>query len=277
MKVALLKRYVELEVLAMHSRYFYGTNEKCIKSWIEQVEEEMTYLHIVDDEARVDFSSQGLSSDAFVFIHMLPDDWGHNWLALKFSLLMRYWRLPKPKDPIESSLVATFQSFQNEFWGMLQSPFDVDAYCDDNAYRLSDLHADRGLQMVDEASIKLFDGDDLSESGYCSHLESDDYSASLFSATGKFMDCIPVDGAFTDEGYSCDDSTIFDPSPYTRSIRSGCPDEARNAKEGNQALEYFDVREDSCRETYHKYNACDPSCDACQLTSSFPLATDADN
>ncbi|KAI5066522.1 hypothetical protein GOP47_0019146 [Adiantum capillus-veneris] len=91
------------------------------------------------------------------------------------------------------------------------------------------------------------------------------------------MDCIPVDGAFTDEGYSCDDSTIFDLSPYTRSIRSGCPDEARNAKEGNQALESFDVREDSCRETYHKYNACDPSYDACQLTSSLPLATDADD
>ncbi|KAI5070818.1 hypothetical protein GOP47_0015161 [Adiantum capillus-veneris] len=37
------------------------------------------------------------------------------------------------------------------------------------------------------------------------------------------------------------------------------------------------MREDLCRETYHKYNACGPSCDACQFTSSLPLATDADD
>ncbi|KAI5081472.1 hypothetical protein GOP47_0004655 [Adiantum capillus-veneris] len=186
-----------------------------------QVEEEMTHLHIVDDEARADFSSQGLSSDSFIFIHMLLDDWRHNWLALKFSLLMRYWRLPKPKDPIESSLVATFQSLQNEFWEMLQSPFDVDAYYDDNAYRLSDFHVDRGLQMVDDALVKLFDGDDLCESGYCSDLESDDYSASLFSTADKSMDCIPVDGAFSDEGYSCDDSTIFE--VHCEHVHLACP------------------------------------------------------
>ncbi|MCO5570613.1 hypothetical protein L7F22_024338 [Adiantum nelumboides] len=106
MKVVLLKHYVELEVPTMQFQCFHGTDEECIKSWIARVEEEMMHLDIVDDGAKADFASQGLSYDAFVFMHMLPDDWRHSWLALKFSLLMRYWRLPKPIDPIESSLVA---------------------------------------------------------------------------------------------------------------------------------------------------------------------------
>ncbi|MCO5584601.1 hypothetical protein L7F22_038532 [Adiantum nelumboides] len=115
---------------------------------------------------------------------------------------MHYWRLPKPNDPIESSLVATFDSLQDEFWEMLQSPFDVDAYFNDNACCLSYLHAKRGLQMVDDASVKLFDGDDVSESGYCSNFESDDCSASLFS-TDKSVDddqLLPHDKAAFDRG-----------------------------------------------------------------------------
>ncbi|MCO5590408.1 hypothetical protein L7F22_044377 [Adiantum nelumboides] len=119
MKVVLLKHYVELEVPTMQFRCFHGTDEECIKSWIARVEEEMMHLDIVDDGAKADFASQGLSYDAFVFMHMLPDDWHHSWLPLKFSLLMRYWRLPKPTDQIESSLVAMFESLQDEFWEML--------------------------------------------------------------------------------------------------------------------------------------------------------------
>ncbi|MCO5559689.1 hypothetical protein L7F22_013290 [Adiantum nelumboides] len=163
----------------MQSRCFHGTEEECIKSWIARVEKEMMHLDIIDDGAKADFASQGLSYDAFVFMHMLPDDWRHSWLALKFSLLMRYWRLPKPNDPIESSFLTMFESLQDEFWEMLQSPFDVDAYCDDNAYCLSDLRAE-------------------------SDFESDDYSASLFSAD-ESMDGTPCDGAFVDGESSCDD------------------------------------------------------------------------
>ncbi|MCO5560667.1 hypothetical protein L7F22_014284 [Adiantum nelumboides] len=80
MKVVLLKHYVELEVATMQSRCFHGTDEECIKSWIAQVEEEMMHLNIVDDGARADFASQGLSYDAFVIMHMLPDDWLLNFL-----------------------------------------------------------------------------------------------------------------------------------------------------------------------------------------------------
>ncbi|MCO5608690.1 hypothetical protein L7F22_062904 [Adiantum nelumboides] len=245
----------------MQFRCFHGTDEECIKSWIARVEEEMMHLDIVDDGAKADFASHGLSYDAFVFMHMLPDDWRHSWLALKFSLLMRYWRLPKPTDPIESSLVATFESLQDEFWEMLQSPFDVDAYHDDNVCCLSDLHAERGLQMVDDALVKFFDGDDVSESGYCSNFESDDYSVSLFSAD-EFVDGTPCDGAFADGESSCDDPVTFNPFWYMGDIKTKCPDQAHSVNERDQltgslplAIDADDCEQsDDAFDTYAKYN-----------------------
>ncbi|MCO5596546.1 hypothetical protein L7F22_050611 [Adiantum nelumboides] len=188
-------------------------------------------------------------------MHMLLDDWHHSWLALKFSLLMRYWRLSKPNDPIESSLVATFNSLEDEFWEMLQSPSDVDAYCNDNACCLSNLHAKRGLQIVDDTSIKLFDGDDVSKSGYCSNFESDDYSASLFFADDS-MDDTPCDGAFVDGESFCDDPATFYSFWYMREIKTRCPDQAHSANERDQVLESVDRQECAC---------------------SLPLATDVDD
>ncbi|MCO5597129.1 hypothetical protein L7F22_051204 [Adiantum nelumboides] len=256
MKDVLLKHYVKFEVQTMQSRCFHGTKEECIKSWIARVEEEMMHLDIVDDGAKADFASQGLSYDAFVFMHMLPDDWCHSWLALKFSLLMHYWRLPKPNDPIESSLVATFESLQDEFWEMLQSPFDVNAYHDDN-----------------------FDDDDVSESGYCSNFESDDYSASLFSAD-ESMDDTPCDGALADGESSCDDSMTFNPFWYMGEIKTRYPNQAHSAKERDQVLESFDRQEGACKEsntTAIECRAFDSDGDACQLTHSLPLVIDADD
>ncbi|MCO5560212.1 hypothetical protein L7F22_013822 [Adiantum nelumboides] len=279
MKVVLLKHYVELEVPTMQCRCFHGTKEECIKSWIARVEKEMMHLDIVDDGAKADFASQGLSYDAFVFLHMLPDDWRHSWLALKFSLLMRYWWLPKPTDPIESSLVAMFESLQDEFWEMLQSPFDVDAYCDDNECFLSDLHVERGLQMVDDASVKLFDGDDVSESGYCSDFESDDYSVSLFSAD-KSVDGTPCDGAFADGESSCDDPATFNLFRYMGEIKTKYPNQAHSANERDQILESFDRQEGACKESNTTAIECwafDADGDACQLTGSLPLAIDTDD
>ncbi|MCO5582594.1 hypothetical protein L7F22_036492 [Adiantum nelumboides] len=145
MKVVFLKHYVELEVPTMQSQCFHGTDEECVKSWVARVEEEMMHLNIVDDGTKADFASQGLSYDAFVFMHMLPDDWCHSWLALKFSLLMRYWRLPKPNDPVESSLVATFESLQDEFWEMLQIPFDVNADFESDDYSASLFSTDESM------------------------------------------------------------------------------------------------------------------------------------
>ncbi|MCO5562743.1 hypothetical protein L7F22_016375 [Adiantum nelumboides] len=221
-KVVLLKHYVELEVPTMQSRCFHGTDEECIKSWIARVEEEMMHLNIIDDGAKADFASQGLSYDALVFMHMLPDDWRHSWLALKFSLLMCYWRVH-----LMSMHIATIMR------------------------GLSDLHAERGLQMVDDASVKLFDGDDVSESGYCSDFEYDDYSASLFS-TDESMNDTPCDGALADGESSCDDPVTFN------SFRQ----EGACKESNTTAIE--------CR-------AFDSDGDACQLTGSLPLAIDADD
>ncbi|MCO5559285.1 hypothetical protein L7F22_012881 [Adiantum nelumboides] len=171
-------------------------------------------------------SQQGLLYDRKVscledcglcLMQMLPDDWRYSWLALKFSFLMRYWRLPKPTDPMESSLIATFESLQDKFWEMLQNPFDVDAYCDDNACCLSDLHVE-SLQMVDDASVKLFDGDDVSKSGYCSDFKSDDYSVSLFFAD-ESVDGTPCDGAFANGESSCDDPAMFNSFRYMREVQ----------------------------------------------------------
>ncbi|MCO5579820.1 hypothetical protein L7F22_033682 [Adiantum nelumboides] len=279
MKVVFLKHYVELEVPTMQSRCFNGTDEECIKSWVARVEEEMMHLNIVGDGAKADFASQGLSYDAFVFMHMLPDDWHHSWLALKFSLLMRYWRLPKPTDPIESSLVATFESLQDEFWEMLQSPFDVNAYHDDNVCCLSDLHTERGLQMVNDASVKLFDGDDVSESGYCSDFESDDYSVSLFFAN-ESVDGTPCDGAFADGESYCDDPATFNPFRYMGEIKTKCSDQAHSANERDQVLDSFDRQEGACNENDPiaiECRAFDSDGDACQLIGSLPLAVDADD
>ncbi|MCO5551644.1 hypothetical protein L7F22_005148, partial [Adiantum nelumboides] len=238
----------------------------------------MMHLDIVDDGAKADFASQGLSYDAFVFMHMLPDDWRHSWLALKFSL-MRYWWLPKPTDPIESSLVAMFESLQDEFWEMLRSPFDVDAYCDDNECFLSDLHVERDLQMVDDASVKLFDGDDVSKSGYCSDFESDDYCVSLFSAD-ESVDGTPCDEAFADGESSCDDPATFNRFRYMGEIKTKYPNQAHSANERDQILESFDRQESACKESNTIAIECcafDADGDACQLTGSSPLAIDVDD
>ncbi|MCO5580933.1 hypothetical protein L7F22_034807 [Adiantum nelumboides] len=233
MKVVLLKHYVKLEVPTMQSRCFHGTEEECIKSWIARVEKEMMHLDIVDDGAKADFASQGLSYDAFVFMHMLPDDWRHSWLALKFSLLMRYWRF---------------------------------------AYR-------ERLTMVDDASVKLFDGDDVSESGYCSDFESDDYSISLFSAD-ESVDGTPCDGAFADGESSCDDPATFNSFRYMREIKTKCLDQAHSGNERDQVLDSFDRREGACKESDPIAIGCrafDSDGDACQLTGSLPLAIDVDD
>ncbi|MCO5584376.1 hypothetical protein L7F22_038302 [Adiantum nelumboides] len=159
-----------------------------------------------------------------------------------------------------------FESLQDEFWEMLQSPFDVDAYCDDNECFLSDLHVERGLQMVDDALVKLFDGDDVSESGYCSDFESDDYSVSLFSAD-EFVDGTPCDGAFADAKSSCDDPATFNSFRYMGEIKTKYPNQAHR-------------QEGACKEsntTAIECHAFDADGDACQLTSSLPLAIDADD
>ncbi|KAI5055733.1 hypothetical protein GOP47_0029254 [Adiantum capillus-veneris] len=115
MKHALLKCYVGSNLPRKNSLYFCGTYEECIRLWIMQVEKEMTRLEIQDDMPKANYASQGLSHDGFVFLHMLPEDWRHSWTALEVSLLMRYWRLPKPLDSVESYVEIAFESLQDEF------------------------------------------------------------------------------------------------------------------------------------------------------------------
>ncbi|KAI5068743.1 hypothetical protein GOP47_0017088 [Adiantum capillus-veneris] len=127
---------------------------------------------------------------------------------------------------------------------MLHSQFE-DVY-DDNAHRLSDLRTESHLQMADDAPCQINDGDELFESGYCSDLEFDDCSASLFSVD-ESTDCILLVGAFANEESFGDESMIFDLSLYMRDIITKCPDEVHNGGEGNQVLETFDRQEGSCK------------------------------
>ncbi|MCO5590407.1 hypothetical protein L7F22_044377 [Adiantum nelumboides] len=133
--------------------------------------------------------------------------------------------------------------------------------------------------MVDDALVKLFDGDDVFESGYCSDFESDDYSVSLFSAN-KSMDGTPCDGAFVDGESSCDDPATFNPFWYMGEIKTKCPDQAHSANERDQVLDSFDRQEGACKEsdpTTIECHAFDSYGDAYQLTGSLPIAIDVDN
>ncbi|KAI5056166.1 hypothetical protein GOP47_0029687 [Adiantum capillus-veneris] len=157
---------------------------------------------------------------------------------------------------------------------MLHSQFED--VCDDNAHRLSALRAERDLQMADDAPCQINDGDELFESGYCSDLEFDDCSASLFSID-KSIDCFPLVGVFADEESSSDESMIFDLSLYMRDIITKCPDEFYNGREGNQVLETFHRQEGSCKINDLKCSASGFSSDVWQFMSSLPLAMDIDD
>ncbi|MCO5577768.1 hypothetical protein L7F22_031600 [Adiantum nelumboides] len=126
LKYTLLKHYAQMEMAPKNSVYFCGTANECISSWITQVGSAMTKLAIEDDAARAVYASQGLSHDAFVFLHMLREDWRYSWLALKFSLLMRYQKWLVPEGSKEACFVKTFQLLQDEFWDALQSQFQFE-------------------------------------------------------------------------------------------------------------------------------------------------------
>ncbi|MCO5571347.1 hypothetical protein L7F22_025085 [Adiantum nelumboides] len=133
--------------------------------------------------------------------------------------------------------------------------------------------------MVDDASVELFDGDDVSKSGYCSNFESDDYSASFFSAD-ESMDDTPCDGALANGKSSCDDLVTFSPFWYMGEIKTKYPNQAHSAHERDQVLESFVRQEGACKEsntTAIECRAFYSNGDACQLTGSLPLAIDADD
>ncbi|MCO5574979.1 hypothetical protein L7F22_028776 [Adiantum nelumboides] len=120
MKHALLTYFVCSKPPARGLVYFCGTANECISSWIIQVEGAMTKLEIEDDAARAVYASQDLSHDAFVFLHMLPEDWRYSWLALRFSLLMHYQNWLVLEGSKDACFVKTFQSLQvYEFWDAL--------------------------------------------------------------------------------------------------------------------------------------------------------------
>ncbi|KAI5058795.1 hypothetical protein GOP47_0026965, partial [Adiantum capillus-veneris] len=152
MKYALLKYYACSKLPARGHVYFCGTASECIQSWITQVDHEMVRLAIDSDVAKAAYASQFLSYDAFMFLHMLSGEWRYNWSALKVSLLMLYWRLPKPQDSIKDSLVTTFESLQGEFGHMVWSLFEGDTW-------ESDLY---GLPLMERSPLwrgRLFEGD----------------------------------------------------------------------------------------------------------------------
>ncbi|MCO5576444.1 hypothetical protein L7F22_030254 [Adiantum nelumboides] len=221
---------------------YCGTEDEDVQAWVVMSNDLLLELGIYDDEGKADFMYQSLGGDALQFYDRLP-------MHVQYS------------------------------WQLMKSPFDVDAYCDDNECFLSDLHAERGLQMVDDASAKLFDGDDVSESGYCSDFESDDYSVSLFSVD-ESVDGTPCDGAFADGESSCDDPATFNPFWYMGEIKTKYPNQAHSANERDQILESFDKHEGACKEsntTAIECRAFDACGDACQLTNSLPLAIDVDD
>ncbi|KAI5054264.1 hypothetical protein GOP47_0030841, partial [Adiantum capillus-veneris] len=78
MKYALLKYYACSKMPARGIVYFCGTASECIQSWITPVEHEMMRLAIDSDVAEAAYASQGLSHDAFMFLHMLPNKWRYS-------------------------------------------------------------------------------------------------------------------------------------------------------------------------------------------------------
>ncbi|MCO5580112.1 hypothetical protein L7F22_033979 [Adiantum nelumboides] len=114
MKHALLTYFVCSKPLARGPVYFCGTANECIRSWIAQVEREMVHLGVKDDTAKAVYASQGLSHNAFVFLHMLPEIWRYSWLSLKFSLLIHYQRWPVSQSSEEAQLIIVFESLQVE-------------------------------------------------------------------------------------------------------------------------------------------------------------------
>ncbi|MCO5582331.1 hypothetical protein L7F22_036225 [Adiantum nelumboides] len=127
--------------------------------------------------------------------------------------------------------------------------------------------------------IKLFDGDDVSESGYCSNFKSDDYTVSLFSAD-ESVDGTACDGAFAYGESFCDDLATFNHFWYMRETKTGCPNQAHSANERDQVLDSFDRSEGACKESDPiaiECRAFDFDDDDCQLTGSLPLAIDADD
>ncbi|MCO5579975.1 hypothetical protein L7F22_033842 [Adiantum nelumboides] len=126
----------------------------------------MVHLGVKDDVAKAVYASQGLSHDAFVFLHMLPENWRYNWLSLKFSLLIHYQRWPVSQSLEEAQLITIFESLQGEFWGMLQDPFvyDVDSHiAHDMETPMVD--AEENLYVAD-ASCDMYSDDEDSESSF---------------------------------------------------------------------------------------------------------------